>query len=190
MASEQLNPENEDSEEISKKSKELAASDKTLKEIFEERAKNNKSGEFKEEKTESLQGLQETKKKPELLPEILPVFIYRWFRNGCGWAYNPSVIDILNTSYVVDEALKYSDYGKFKKKVSGDNVWLIYTKRPDYNPKDPLAKGRNPFYFTATIIYGNEPTDEKLDEIYRQLESIPEIESEGDSPELIIGGKK
>ncbi len=132
---------------------------------------------------------EKEKSKPELLPEICPVFIHRWFEQGEGFAYN-SLTNFQEALNCIDEVLKDSNReGEKGKKKFLNQGWIIYIMRPDYTTKNLKAKNRSPFYFTAAIYDGEEPTGEKLDEIYRQLENLPEVELKGLNADLIIGGK-
>jgi hypothetical protein len=89
----------------------------------------------------------------------------------------------------LDKFIKGGEKSDFKIKVS-INEWIIGSRRQDITTKDKRAVRRNPTYLICAFITGSEPNEEQLKEIYRQLKTLPEIEEEGPSEDLFIGGEK
>ncbi len=151
------------------------------------------SGLFSDEIKEKMKAREsegkEIEKSREALQGKLPVLIHRWHEDGEGWAFHPGVdiYKVLDHEDVGNFLYKADKYGDFKIKMS--DSWFIVTVRPDITSKDVIAKGRSPFYLTATVVYGREPTGEKLAKIYEQLKTLPEIESKGSNSHLFIEGK-
>ncbi len=127
--------------------------------------------------------------KSKLLSKKLPVIIHRWFPDGESWAYHASLNNrVIEVIYSLDKVLKNCKMGRFKVKVS-DNQWIICLKRPDMTTKDKKAINRGPFYLTAAVIDGPEPTDEELTEIYQHIKTLPEVEEPGSNENLTVGDK-
>ncbi len=129
--------------------------------------------------------------KPELLPEKIPIMIHRWFPEGDGWAYNSSLplADILMQNKNLNRVLTHGNRDGERGKVElENNNWAVYVMRPDSTTKDLKAKNRSPFYLTVAVVSGGEPTEGVLEEMYRQIENLPEVEEPGSHEDLIIGG--
>lgn len=126
--------------------------------------------------------------RSELLPEQVPVLIHRWFPKGEGWAADSSLSDsFVDIVGKLSGVIKTRRMGDFKIKAS-ENEWLVGTMREDSTTKNSKARDRNPFYLTVAVVRGPEPKGEKLDEIYRQLNVLPEAEEEDFESHISIGG--
>ena len=132
--------------------------------------------------------------KPELLSKEFPIMVHRWFPDGEGWAYHPSLsgdkfMEIINgISKELNElpSLGNNETQKGFLKITGTEDYAVFALRRDITSKDPKAKNRNPSYLTLTVIAGDKPTSEQLNIIYNEMENAPEVEQRGQSEALII----
>jgi hypothetical protein len=115
-----------------------------------------------------------------------PVIVHRWFKDGEGWAYHPSLSpdssfsNRFNTILSSREGLPCSGW---LSDTSGE--WFYYHEE-DPQPPDPKAQGRQPTIFRAVLLprRPKDPTsDQQIEDL---LTHIPIPEQPGPCPDLVL----
>ena len=113
-----------------------------------------------------------------------PVLVFRWFRDGEGWAYHPKLEAVLPKLILhVDTFLKYRKIEPIKVRV--DHGFLIGDLLRDDDCPNALAVGRSPFILCAAYLT-RDVTEKELEHIRRRLEQLELPVLEGVSAKLQI----
>lgn len=115
----------------------------------------------------------------------LPILVHRWFLNGEGWAYHPSLeSSLLDLVKDAESLLKHPKDGFFQVKVGIG--WLVGDTFSDVDCPNRQAAGRNPFVFRAVLIRASTLTENLANALYRRLCNVRLPVSEGENDALCI----